>query len=208
MSESLHRIIAFALLVLAALGCYWLVDTVWLGRYLHYTEAVEQLQDRLQRYTGLAATRPRLETEIQKIRQDNSVDNYYLMQESPTLAATDLQQQVKGIIESNGGRLASTQILPVADEGPLTKVTIRVQITVTEMEAMQKTLHALESARPLVFVDNVQVRARTVRKRVPRTRNRRDRRNLRNRNQPQPITTETQLTMQFELAGYMRKGEA
>jgi general secretion pathway protein M len=205
MTENLHRIIAIALLIAVLLGGYWLVENIWLDRYIYYRDTAEQLQDRLQRYSSISATRPQLEEEIQKIRQDNSVDNFYLIQESPTLAASDLQQQVKGIIESNGGRLASTQILPVVDEGPLTKVAIRVQITVTEMDAMQKTLHALESARPVLFVDNVQIRARTVRKRVPRTQSRRD---LRNRGrQPQPVTTETQLTMQFELAGYMRKGD-
>ena len=207
MSESLHRLLAIILLGTAIYGGYWLIKQVWFGQYTYYHETTEQLQDRLLRYSNLAATRPQLEAEIKKIRQDNSVDNYYIVQESPTLAATDLQQQVKSIIETNGGRLASTQILPVVEEGPLTKVAIRVQITVTEMEAMQKTLHALESARPVLFVDNVQVRARTVRKRVPRTRNRSNPRN-RNNNQRQPVTTETQLTMQFELAGYMRKGEA
>lgn len=207
MSESLHRLIAVALLIAIIYGSYWLVEKVWFGQYTYYHETVEQLQERLLRYSNLAATRPQLETEIQKIRQDNSVDNYYLDQASATLAATDLQQRVKGIVEGNGGRLASTQILPVFEEGPLTKIAIRVQITVTEMESMQKALHVLESARPMLFVDNVQIRARTVRKRVPRTNNRRNRLN-RNNNRSQAVTTETQLTMQFELAGYMRKGEA
>jgi hypothetical protein len=117
-----------------------------------------------------------------------------------------VQQQVKAIIESNGGRLASTQVLPESDEGGFTRVTIRVQILVNDVVALQKTLYALESATPLLFMDNVQLRARTVRKRVPAavSVNPAERRNRRRR--PVEIKTETQLTLQFELAGFMRKG--
>ena len=212
MTANLHRGIALGLLLAVIVGAYWLVDRVWLGQYVYYQENIEQLQDRFLRYVKIIAGRPELEAKLRQVGQDNSIAQYYLAQPSPTLAATDLQQQVKNIIESNGGRLASTQILPATKENGFTRVAIKVQMLVNEMEALQKTLYALESAKPLLFINNVQMRARTVRKRVPRTNNRRatNRRNSRDRRrrQPLPVKTETQLTAQFELAGYISKGEA
>lgn len=209
MTANLHRLLALGLLIIVAYIGYWLVGQVWWGKYTFYQDHVEQLQDRLQRYSAIVATRPQLEAALQRVRQDSSVERFYLTQTSPNLAATELQQQAKAIAESNGGRLASAQVLPVVDEGGFSRVAIRLQILVTEMDALQKILHTLESATPLLFIDNVQMRARQVRKRVAANVNRRDLRNQRDRRnrtrQRLPVVTETQLTMQFELAGYMRK---
>ena len=62
------------------------------------------------------------------------------------------------------------------------------------MEVIQKVLYDLESKTPLLFVNNLQVTARTLRRR---------RYSRRNRNTP--VETTVQLTVQFELAGYMRR---
>ena len=211
MTTNLHRLLALALLIIVGYGGYWLINHVWYGKYVYYQNHIEQLQDRQQRYAAIIAAQPELESALQQVKQDSSIERFYLNQTSPNLAATALQQQVKTIAESHGGRLASTQVLPVSEEGAFNRVAIRVQILVTEVEALQQTLHALESATPLLFIDNVQMRARQVRKRTATQRNQRaqrnqrDRRNRNRRRQALPVVTETQLTMQFELAGYMRK---
>lgn len=206
MTPNLHRLLALALLIVAGMVAYWLVAEVWLAQHRYYRDSIEQSQDRLQRFTRLAATRPQLEQQLRQVNQDDSADSYYLSETAANLAATELQQQVKTIVEANGGRIASSQILPVSEENGFTVVPIRVQLLVTDMAALQKSLHALESARPLLFIDNVQMRARQVRKRVAVNRNlsRAERRAQRRR--PRPVVTETQLTAQFELAGYIRKG--
>lgn len=214
MTENLHRLLALALLLAAGMLIHWLVTNVWLDRYRYYQNNIEQAQERLQRFDRLAAERPALEQRLQQLSQENRTDEFYLAQTAPNLAATELQQQVKAIVESNGGRLASTQVLPVGSENGFTRVAIRVQLLVTDMTTLQRSLHALESAEPLLFIDQVQMRAREVRKRLPVSRDQiarnraLSRAERRARRQVRQVTTETQLTAQFELAGFLRKNAA
>lgn len=195
-SENYHRVAAVVLLVVVVFGIYSLVDGVLAERYRFYRDHVEELQDRLQRLDSMLATGPELETRIRQVRADSPVGRYTLKPAPPPIAATELQQQVKDVVESNGGNLVSTQILPVNVEGGFSKVTIRVQMS-SDTEALEKVLYDLESHEPLLFIDNFQVRARPVR---------RPRRRLRgNAKPPSPQAPDTvQLTTRFELAGFMR----
>ncbi len=188
---NIHRIVSLLLLLTLVAGGYWLVDGVLLAKHQFYQHNIEQLQNRLQRYQALLNTREGLEAQIQGIQQNQLDKTYYLGQASPTLAATHLQQQAKKAVKSIGGSLVSTQILPVADESGFSKVAIRVQMT-GDTVVIQKVLYALESARPLLFVDNFRVRSRIIRRRA------RDRKST---------TEQVQLTLQLELSGYMRQGE-
>lgn len=187
-----HRLAALTLLLMVLAAVYWLVDQIWVAKYEFYQTEIEKLQDRLQRLQAMSATRESLEAQIERVREDSSVDAYYLQQTSPTLAASQLQQQVKAVVEGNGGSLVSTQILPVTQEDGFPRVAIRVQMT-GGTEILWKVLHTLESNRPLLFIDDLRVTARTIRRRNPRDRS--------------SIETELQLTTQFELAGYLRRGQ-
>ena len=192
-ANSFHRIAALTLLVAMLLSVYLLIDRIVIGRYEFYQDNISQLQDRLQRYENMLSMREDLEARLQQIKQDTSIDAYYLQQSSSVLAAADLQQRVKSAVENNGGNLISTQILPVDNEGMFSKVAIRVQMT-GDTEVLQKTLYDLESARPLLFIDDLQVRGQPIRQRNPNNRN--------------EITLRIQLTTQFELSGYIRRSEA
>ncbi|MFO1353061.1 MAG: type II secretion system protein GspM [Gammaproteobacteria bacterium] len=202
MPATLHRLAALLLLLAALAASYGLFNRFWIGKHRFYAQNIEQLQDRLQRAGALLASKPELEAQIQSIRQDSSAAVNFLQQSSPTLAATDLQQRAKTVIEGKGGSLLSTQILPVANEGAFTRVGIRVQMN-SDVEALQKVLYELESAQPLLFIDNVQLRARTIRERVRPAAAANA--NQRGANPPQ-VKTQVQLTSQFELAGYIRAG--
>lgn len=189
----LHRLAALGLLVLVLAAGYVLVERVWFNKYSFYQDNIQQLQDRLQRFSTMLATRDQLEAQIQRVRQDNSVDAYYLPATSATLAASELQQRVRVAVESNGGNLISTQVLPATEEENFTRVAIRVQM-VGDTPTLQQVLHQLESGQPLLFIDDVQVRSQPVRQRDPN-----------NRNQ---VQIQIQLNIQFELSGYMPRSGA
>lgn len=186
-SDRWHRGLAVGLLALVLLAGYGLIARPMIMKYRDYRANIAQLQDRLQRLEGMLATRRSLEEQIQQVRQSGVIGHNYLGQSSPTLAATDLQQRVKDIVESNGGSLVSTQILPVTQEDNFSRVTIRVIMT-GDTEILQKLSYALESARPLLFVENLQIRAQQTRR-------------FNNRNDPGD--TQIQLSIQFDLSGYM-----
>jgi general secretion pathway protein M len=187
MTAKTHRVLAIALLALVLLLIYGAVDRGLIARYRLYQTTGQELQERLQRLQGMVANRELLETQLQGLKEDKVMAAYYLETSSPTLAATELQQQIKSIVEGNGGNLTSTQILPVTQDNGFTRVAIRVQMQ-GGTEVLQKVLHRLETARPLLFVDNLTIRSQSIRQRIRGSRE---------------VSTTLRVTTVFELAGYM-----
>jgi general secretion pathway protein M len=88
------------------------------------------------------------------------------------------------VLQANGGVLNSTQILDTTSEEGFRRLAVRVRMS-GGSEALYKVFHALETERPFLFVDNVDINARTVRTR-----------------EGQGETVELMVT--FDLFGYMR----
>ncbi|MDQ5910601.1 MAG: ral secretion pathway protein [Pseudomonadota bacterium] len=185
-----QRLTALLLLALVIGLGYWLIDRVLIGQYRHYQAHAERLQDRLQNLQRLATARPELEKAIQTIRDDQRTAAYFLPPAPPTLAAADLQQRVKTLVEGAGGSLLSVQALPAVEEGEVVRVAVGVTLQ-GDLAVLQKTLHGLESQVPLLFVDNLEVTARQLRPRLPD-------------GKVAPYTR-IQLNGQFEVSGYLRK---
>jgi general secretion pathway protein M len=105
-----------------------------------------------------------------------------------TLVAASLQTRIKAIVDSARGELKSTQILPVQQEGGFRRVAIRGEMSMT-LPAVQQVLYALETASPLLFVDNVDIHSHAA-----------DRQQDRN----EDIVI---LDMTLDIYGYMRGGQ-
>jgi general secretion pathway protein M len=160
-----------------------------IAKHAFYQENIASMQRRLQKYKQIIASRPVLEAELNRLQREQAVNAYYLEQQSAPLAATELRKWVKTVVESSGGTLMSTQSLPLLENEPFPRIGISVRMS-GDTEILQKVLYDLESRRPLLFVDNLQVRSRQIRRRSSRDR--------------RTIIEETRLTISFELYGYMR----
>jgi general secretion pathway protein M len=185
-----HRMAALLLAVLAGGALYLLLDQSLLARYRFYRDRLEQQQGLLERLQRVAASREPIQQLIGAIQQDRNVVGQYLPQSAPALAAADLQQKVKTVIEAAGGTLQSTQALPAVDEGGVVRVTISVAMN-GETDSLRRVLHALETQTPLLFVDNLQVFARENRPRLASGRF--------------ADYVRMQLNVQFDVSGYLRK---
>ena len=186
-----QRLAALSLLILLGGGAlYLLVDRGMIDRYSYYQTHLEQQQDRLEQLERMAASRKPIQQLIAGILQDRNAAAQYLPQSAPPLAAAELQQRVKAVVEAAGGTLRSTQALPPAEEGSAVKVTVSASMT-GDTESLQKILYELESQTPLLFLDNLDVTARENRPRLPSGR-------LAN-------YSRMQLNVQFEVSGYLRK---
>lgn len=188
-----HRLTALSLLLLVGGALYLAVDQWLVGRYLYYQNSLEQHQGRLAQLERMAATREPVQQLIAKIQQDRNVTAQYLPQSTPALAAAELQQRLKAVVEAAGGTLQSTQTLPPVEEAGAMKVTINAIIN-GDVGSLQKVLYDLEAQTPLLFVDNLEVSARQTRPRLPNGR--------------YATYTRIQLNVQFEVAGYLRKGDS
>lgn len=185
-----HRLAALLLLLLAGSVLYLVVDQGLVGRYRYYQLALDQGQQRLAQLERMAATREPVQQLITTIQQDRGVTVQYLPQSVPALAAADLQQRLKAMVEAAGGTLQSIQALPPADEAGAVKVTISAVMN-GDTGSLQKVLYNLESQTPLLFVDNLEVSARMTRPRLSNGR--------------YATYTRMQLNTQFEVSGYLRR---
>ena len=186
-----QRLAALALLLLVGGALYLAVDQWLIGRYRDYQNQLQQQQERLAQLERIAATREPVQQRIVKIQQDRNITAQYLPQSAPALAAAELQQRIKAVVEAAGGALQSTQALPPVEEGGAMKVTVSA-IMNGDTGSVQKVLYDLEGQTPLLFVDNLELSARMMRPRLPNGR--------------YANYTRMQLSAQFEISGYLRKG--
>ncbi|MBK8509971.1 MAG: type II secretion system protein M [Candidatus Competibacteraceae bacterium] len=181
---------ALLLLGLVIAGLFLLVDRVLVARYHFYHDRLEQQQGRLAQLERMAASREPIQRLIASIQQDGVMATQYLPQSAPSLAAAELQQRVKAVIEAAGATLRSTQALPPTEEGNAVKVTVSTTM-MGDTDTLRKILRDLEAQTPLLFVDNLDVSARENRPRLPNGR--------------LASYTRIQLTVQFEVSGYLHK---
>lgn len=188
----LSRTLAVALLGIALLGAYRLIIAPVLIAYRDAEARMAQTQELLQRYEGLAQQRSLLTDRLAEQQERAAAAAGYLQGPSDALAAAQLQDRVKSVVEAAGGELRSTQILPPGQLETalgIRRTTLRVHFVVT-IEGLEETLYELETGQPYLIVDNVTVRQERVRRR---------------RSEPQG---HPMLDVSLELFGYVREEPA
>ena len=178
---------AGALAILAIL--IWMVGAlaVWpvVDSYRTTDDQLRETAEHLARFESMSKSYPKLRAQMEKLSKQHAASGIYLAGTTDALAAAELQEDVNATIERSGGKLRSIQILPVAKDGDFRKVTVRVQMT-AKLAAFSRILHSLESAKPFLFIDNLDVK------------NRRARRTVKEQN------NDPELVIRFDLYGYLR----
>lgn len=179
----------FAALGILALMLVLVVSAIAVPLWLlnrRYDAAVEEAATRLERYSRIVGMREGLQQKAAEIKALEAT-HHFLKSASPALAAAELQEQAKHILDENGGKLNSIQILPHRDDGLYRQVSVSLQLT-APLSGVKAMLHALESAHPYLFVDNFSIRATSM---AP----------VRNDSASDP-----DLIVQFDLTGYVLRG--
>ncbi len=151
------RILAIALLAtLLGLAVLAVAGPVLL-LHRHYDQALENLGDRLARYSRVAAMRPEIESQL-RIAQAKQISRFYLKNSGPSLAAAEIQDIAKIVIEQHGAKLTSMQVLPHKDEKDVRQVTVNIQLS-GNYQVLHQVIYALENTQPYLFFDNVSIRS-------------------------------------------------
>jgi general secretion pathway protein M len=188
LSPPVRRIIAVALLVAAIALPYRLIVQPLLEAYAEGSEEVAKQQEMLVRYRKLADSRTDLQARLEQLQAEPSSQAGYLIGESETLVAAELQNLVRTTVERNGGRLESTQILPATSEGAFLRVALRVRMS-TDTDGLFRIVYDLESALPYLFLDGIDIASRE--------------RRLRGSSAGPEAGT---LSVSYDVYGYMRSG--
>lgn len=82
--------------------------------------------------------------------------------ESDGSATAALQTLLQSVLEDTAAELISVEALPSAPDGAYSAIRLRAQFSIGH-DALPRALHALESGRPVVFLDNLTISARSAR---------------------------------------------
>lgn len=151
-----RRLLAVALLVVAIV----LVLAVLLGPLLllhkHYDDTIAELTDRIDRYRRVAAQAPEYRKAFEVMREKNG-RRFFLKNTAANLAGAELQEQVRAAIESNGGRITTSQNQGPKDDGRFRQIVVTVQFFAST-PALQKILLAIEAQPPYLTVESMTLR--------------------------------------------------
>ncbi|HUK60140.1 MAG TPA: type II secretion system protein GspM [Stellaceae bacterium] len=162
-SQPLRRALALALfvaaLVLVAMGVVWPA----IASFDTLAASVVDSEAALQRFTAVAARLPRLEAENATLKRAFATQGGFLQATNESLIAAELQNRIKRAVEANGGQLKSTQILPIADENGMRRVTARVEVQ-GNTAALQRIWYEMETGTPYLFINTFDIESRQVRR--------------------------------------------
>lgn len=116
----------------------------------------ERIRDDLQR---IAREGKALERQLAALATAQAGPSLTMAAESDGVAAAALQRVVKTALEHAGATLQSMQVKTPRQDGPFRRVGLRVQLF-GSVEALRQALLALEAERPLVYEEELEVRAR------------------------------------------------
>jgi hypothetical protein len=156
---ALGRAAALALLLALIAVLYLGIAMPIVYAYQSIGTDTTQLQDQLRRYQRASGDRTQRQAELAALEHRSSAADGFLQGANDTLVAVQIQNRLKSLADAAHAELRSTQVLPAQDEGALRRISVRGQFSTTMGGALQ-IFHGLEAQYPLLFVDNLDIRAR------------------------------------------------
>jgi general secretion pathway protein M len=145
LSAPIRRSLAIALLVgLVAIAYLAVIEPVT-DSWAEQSSEIGRLESTLRRYQQVAQQRAGREAELADLKQRAAGADGLLRGANETLMAATIQ-------------LKSVQILPAQSDGPLRRITVRSQVSMT-IAAAQRVFYDLEGGEPRLFLDNVDIRS-------------------------------------------------
>ncbi len=152
----LRQIAAVALLLLVIVGVAATTVMPLTARVAELREEVEAERVVLGRFAAVAA-RSSETAEYERIGRDALESGAYLKGESDALLVSGLQTTLAQLAAANRVRFASTRALPPRERDATRLVGVNVQFK-AEIEQLRAILFRIESHRPFLFIEGLQVR--------------------------------------------------
>jgi general secretion pathway protein M len=148
--------IAFLVLGLAIVG---LVTAVPFVRLSWLDQTIEQSQNELLQLRKQIAREGELHKENSELAAAGQDTSLLLLEgETTGIAGANLQKLMSGLVLEHGGAASSFQILPPKEDGNLMRIPMSLSISVG-IDGLRDILHGLETGTPLIFIDDITIRA-------------------------------------------------
>jgi len=152
-----QRQLAIGLLVLAVIVVLGVTaGPVWYANASRQA-ALDQAQERLQRYEQIAARDTELLPQYEALRQAQKSAGNQLRSDTAAVAGAELQRRVKDITAVHEAQIISTQILPVAGEEGFVRIALRVRLRGV-LPSLLRSIYDIETNNVHMFLDNLSLR--------------------------------------------------
>lgn len=151
-----RRIAALGLLAALLAAVAGLVVWPIAGLYAAYDEEITDLAFRLEQHRRIAEQGSRTRETLESYQRRQPTATFYLQQTNPSLALAELQQYVEKTIQRHKGKLLSSQGMIEETDEPFPRATLKINMRAS-VETLREILYALESGRPLAFIEDLSV---------------------------------------------------
>jgi general secretion pathway protein M len=157
-SPARQRIVALGLL-LAVIGLAWLVVVEPVAdAFADQNEAIARSHQLLAAYARRIALRPAVEARLAELKSHEASSTGLIGGGSAELAAANIQNVMKALIESDAGQVHSAQNLtPVTADG-FQRVEIQYDVAVP-MTRLKDLTYRIETGVPYLFLDGIDLRS-------------------------------------------------
>jgi hypothetical protein len=115
----------------------------------------------LQKYTDAIAQKPLLEKRLLELAEARKhEDTKLIMGQTPAIAAANLQNAVKDIIQGRGGTINSERVEKAEDLGKFKVTYVVLDVIFPDIRAMSDILFKIETQTPYLVVKELDVRIR------------------------------------------------
>lgn len=183
-----QRWLAVGLLVavIALLAALTVIPAI--GKLAELNEEEEALALKLKKYERILSRKDAVTRSVESINKQIQEQGYFNSQQTEALASAEMQEFIKKAIVDAGGKLSSTQALPVKTKDNFSLLTVSVRMT-GNIEVLRSVLYQLETSKPLIMIDQLDIRPmRGMRNRVTRQ-----------------IDPSNELNINFQAVSFMRK---
>ena len=117
---------------------------------------IDDLMFRIKRYERVIASREEVLHEVAQGRKELNALGYLYHQGTTSLAAAELQRQIKAMVQRAGGEITSTQVLPHKEQDELLRVAVKVKLS-GDMEMLRSLLYEIDIEKPLMNIAEMSI---------------------------------------------------
>jgi general secretion pathway protein M len=151
------RVLALALVLALLLAAIAAIAVPAYILHERYDKTAAEAEEKIDRYRKLASHKVEHQKALDALKAREG-SRFLLKNTAATLAGAELTDLVRPMIEANGARLSSIQPTTVKDESGFRLYSLNIGFNATPAN-LQKTLYAIETSMPYLFVENVTLRA-------------------------------------------------
>jgi hypothetical protein len=156
LSPLMRRLLALSILAAVVVLCWSLVVRPVIALSSDRAAEIEADTEQLDHLQLVIAHRPELERRANALHAQFAAAGGFWAGVSPAAIAASVQDRLRQAVTDSGGRVKSTSGVSETTEHGFRKLTVRFSIEGT-LDTVQKTLAAVETATPALFVDSLKL---------------------------------------------------